>query len=102
KKNLLTARSTKLFDNILCIPRSKKLPFLHIYHFTRFRRGDQKIGLAAEKCRYLQNVGHLSRFFNLPWLMNIRYHRHADLILDLGKNLKAKLHPLPAKALDRT
>ena len=53
------------------------LPLLHVDRFPGAARGDQQVGLAAEKRRDLEGIGHLGHGGGLLRLVDVGKHRQA-------------------------
>src|SRR5690606_35106780 len=75
-----------LGKNIFHVPRRQKLALLDIHDTSRLGGSNQQIGLAAEKCRDLQDIDHRSNCGALLFSVDIRQHRKAELLLEIRKN----------------
>src|SRR5690606_10491071 len=71
--------------NILHVPRRQKLSLLDIHDTSGLCGSNQQIGLAAKKCRDLQDIDHRSNFGTLLFSVDIRQHRKAELLLEIGE-----------------
>src|SRR5437867_1984417 len=60
-----------------------------------------EVGLAAQKRRRLQHIDHRRDRLHLFFGMHVGENRDADLLLHLGKDFEALVHPKSAKRFPR-
>lgn len=68
----------------------EKLTFLYVYRLAGARRGNQQIGLPAQKCRYLEyvdKIGGHSRFLRLMYVGDNGYIEFASYGIEYGESL---------------
>ena len=75
------------------VPGREELPLLDVDRLAGRGRGEQKVGLAAEKGRDLQNVHGLGDRGTLLFLVHVGDHRQADPVSDLGEDGKGLVKP---------
>src|SRR5216683_3787580 len=100
-KHLTIPGITALVDSVLHVPGRNELPLLDVHRTPAERRRHNQVGLAAEKCRNLQNVDNLSDGSHVGRLMHIGEHRNVHFVFHLFQNAQAFLDPRPAVAADR-
>ncbi len=83
----------QLLADIPHVPRRKELAFFHIDHPATPARGQDQVGLPAEKRRNLQNIDKLRRDLHLRRRVHVRGHRHLQVGANLRQQLAARLHP---------
>ena len=81
--NVFVAGFFNFFDYVFHIPRSKELAFFYINRPAGFARLVNKVGLAAQKGRNLQNICHFGSRLNLIGFVDIGNDRHAQILLNL-------------------
>ena len=91
----------ELGDDVLHIPRRKKLTLLDVDGPAGLGRGDQKIGLTAEESRDLQRVDRLRNRLALAALVHVGDDGQAQRLADFGKDRQRGFEPHPALARPR-
>ena len=86
KHNVVVAGFFNFFDNVFHIPRGKELAFFHINGSAGFCSLVNKVSLAAQKCRNLQNIGNFRHGFCLRRFVNIRYNGYTQIFFYLSQN----------------
>ena len=72
EEQTLIASARELLRDVLHIPRRQELPFLDVHWLPSTGRGEEEIGLAAEKCRDLDDVQDFGRRADLLDLVYVR------------------------------
>ena len=80
------AGAGQLVDDIGHVPGRQKLALLDVDHLAGRRRGQQQIGLPAQKRRDLQHVDRLRGDRALLRLMHVGQHRQLQRVADFGKH----------------
>ncbi|GBE30957.1 hypothetical protein BMS3Bbin04_01995 [bacterium BMS3Bbin04] len=88
QKHRFPAALLYLINCVYHIFRGHELPLLHIYSSASFTSLHQEIGLATEKCRYLQHIYHIAGSVNLQGVMHVGDHRNTNRITNLAENLQ--------------
>src|SRR3546814_7970977 len=60
-----------LAGDMLHVPRGQELALLDVHGAPGFRRGQQQVGLSAQKCRDLQDIDRLGHRIALPWFVDV-------------------------------
>ena len=76
----------------------EKLGLLYVHGLAGFRRGNHKVRLAAQECRYLQDVHDVGCDLGLVWQVDVGQHWHAEVLFHPRKPLETLL-PGPASYL---
>src|SRR5437588_6996929 len=79
QEDAIVAGSAHFLHSVLHVPGSNELPFLDVDGASGSSRGDQQIGLTAQKGGNLQHVGGSSSCLDLRRLMHIGQNRYFDL-----------------------
>ena len=98
EENTAVSRGGNLLDGMLHIPGRNKLAFFYIDGAPRFARGQQQIGLAAQKGRDLQHIGSFCSNFALRRLVHIGQHRQSGRFSQPPQNGGAFFQARSAKA----
>src|SRR3972149_6608001 len=93
------ASAERFFYRIVHFMRGHELPLLDIDDAPRLSGGHDEVGLPAQKCRYLEYVGHLGGFNGFAFGVDIGGDRHAELVLDLLQYAEALFYAGAAKGL---
>ena len=93
------SRRLKLGDHVLHVPRREELSFLDVHRPSGARRGEEKIGLAAEEGGDLQDVDGLGDARAMGALVHVGDHRQARLSRISAKIFQRRLESDPAAAL---
>ena len=86
-----TPRGLQLAGDRGDVPRGQKLPLFDVDGLARPRRGLDQVGLAAQKCRNLEQINEIGRDFGVLGRVNVRRDRSADGIAHLREH-PASLH----------
>ena len=100
EKDLRVAGIAALLHRMPHVPGRIELPLLYIHSASAQCRGDNQIGLPAEKCRYLQNIGHFGDFADVCRFMHVGQYWHIEFNFNLFQNAQTFLQSWPAKAAD--
>ncbi len=87
------ARFLKLAEDMAHFMGCQKLRLLDVDGSARFGHGHYQIGLARQKSRKLDDIGHLGRRRSLPGLVHIGNDGHVIARLDIGQYLQPFIHP---------
>ncbi len=86
QQDVRISRTRYLCQDILHVPWGEELAFLDIDGLAGLRRSHEKIGLPAQKCRYLKDVDHLANRGTLINRMHIRDDRKAEPLFHFREN----------------
>src|SRR5690606_20825200 len=96
-RHVRRCRFRDLGKNVAAIPWREELAFLYMKKTTcllrRARRGNDQVRLAAEKCRYLNEIGNGSNRLRLFDLMNVGTDRNIEALLHFSEHRKTVLQP---------
>ena len=96
-QDVRVARADDLGDHVLHVPGREELPLLDVDRLAGRGRREQKIGLAAEEGRDLQDVDGFGDGRALLRLMHVGDHGKAERLADLGKDRQRLLETQPAR-----
>jgi hypothetical protein len=88
-------------DRVPDVVWREELAFLDVDHASGSGRRNQQIGLPAEECRNLQNVGDVGRRLRVGWFVNVGDDRHAERRLDPRQHAKSLVEARSAERADR-
>eukprot|EP01137_Pigoraptor_chileana_P021379 Opistho-2@84989 len=100
-EHVATAGLHQLVDDVLHVPRGHELTLLHVDRTARLRRGDEKVGLAREEGRDLQDVDSLGDFGALIRQVDIGENRQAGGLADLVEDIERGVEAETAGRIDR-
>src|SRR4030095_11956577 len=102
KEKPIAAGLACLVHNVLHLPGREKLSLLYIHDSACPGRGNNQVGLSAEKRWNLKNIDNLRSGFGVGCLMDIRQDRHPGFLANFSKNLQSVLNDDAAKRANRT
>src|SRR5215475_12028878 len=78
----IVTRRAAFFYDMLHVPRRDELALLDVHRTLGHARGDNEIGLPAEKCWYLQHVGDFGNLGYVLRLVNISENWDMHFVLN--------------------
>src|SRR3546814_3728547 len=86
--------------DMLHVPRGQELALLDVYGATGFRRGQQQVGLSAQKCRDLQDIDRLGHRIALPWFVDVGNDRATISFANFREYRQRRLQSDTARSAD--
>ena len=97
--DFIVARFQAFIDDVAHFVRGEELRLFHVDNRAGARHGVHQIGLAAQKGRQLQNIGHLRRRRGLVGLVDVGNHRHVVGCLNIREPLQTLFQTRPAERI---
>jgi hypothetical protein len=101
EQHRVPASGPHLLHRVRHVSRRHELPLLDIHDPARAARGHEQVRLTAQERRYLQHVRRLGHRLDLPDLVNVGHHRHAERVAHLGQDLERALEADRPERADR-
>ena len=101
QNDIFVSRFFNLYDGVLHVGRSDKLPLLDVDDLAGPGRGDQEVRLTAEKCRDLKHVENLGRRSRLRRFMDVGQNGNTDFTPDVGEYFETFFQARPAERMYR-